>query len=117
MILDVSLLPKKLNELNYFKKVDGGVEIYSYAENLKDRNEVIVIKVDGFEIDNDFCVKAKALDMARVLNPADITITDKSFIIKSNKGKFTSKLISESFYNLFIKTRIRVACRQLRQSQ
>ncbi len=102
MILDVSLLPKKLNELNYFKKIDGGVEIYSYAENLKDRNEVIVIKIDGFEIDNDFCVKSKALDMVRVLNPADITITDKSFIIKSKKGKFTSKLINETFYNLFL---------------
>lgn len=100
MILDTSLLPKKLNELNYFKKVEGGVEIYSYAQNINDRNEVIVIKVDGFEIENEFCVNSKALEMARILNPADITITDKSFIIKGKKGKFTSKLISDNFYNL-----------------
>ena len=100
MILDTSLLPKKLNELNYFKKVEGGVEIYSYAQNINDRNEVIVIKVDGFEIENEFCVNSKALEMARILNPADITITDKSFIITGKKGKFTSKLISDNFYNL-----------------
>lgn len=82
MILDINLLPKKLNEINYFKKTDDGCEIYSYNERIDTRNEVIVIKLDS-EIENDFCVDSKALEMVKTLSPCEIEITDKSFIIKS----------------------------------
>ena len=101
MILDTSLLPNKLNDINYFKKVDDGCEIYSYAEKVTTRNEVIVIKLDT-QIEKDFCVDSKALEMVKALQPADITITDKSFIIKSTKGKgkFTSRLLSEELFDL-----------------
>ena len=101
MILDTNLLPKKLNDINYFKKVEDGCEIYSYASNIAQRNEVIVIKLDT-QIEDDFCVDSKAIEMVRALQPADITITDKSFIIKSTngKGKFTSRLLSEELFDL-----------------
>lgn len=99
MILDINLLPKKLNEINYFKKIDDGCEIYSYNERLEQRNEVIVVKLP-MEIENDFCVDSKAIEMIKRLNPAEISITNKNFIIKSSKGKFTSRLLSESLFDL-----------------
>lgn len=101
MILDTSLLPNKLNDINYFKKLKDGCEIYSYAGKVTTRNEVIVIKLDT-QIEKDFCVDSKAIEMVRALQPADITITDKSFIIKSTngKGKFTSRLLSEGLFDL-----------------
>ena len=100
MRIDVSLLPKKLNEINYFKKGDNGCEIYSYSAKLEDRNEVIVVELKDCEIEKDFCIDLKSLEMVKVLYPCDITITDKSFIIKSNKGKYTGKLLSEGLFNL-----------------
>lgn len=101
MVLDTNLLPKKLNDINYFKKVEDGCEIYSYASNVAQRNDVVVVKLDT-QIEKDFCVDSKALEMVRALQPADITITDKSFIIKSTngKGKFTSRLLSEELFDL-----------------
>lgn len=100
MILDINLLPKKLSDINYFKKVDGGCELYSYSAKLQLRNEVIVINLPGVEIENDFCVDSRVIDMLRTLSPADITITEKNFIIKSKKGKYSGKLISENLFEL-----------------
>ena len=100
MRLDINLLPKKLNDINYFKKAEQGCEIYSYNSKVEERNEVIVIKLDDCEIEHDFCVDSKAIDMVKVLYPCEINVTDKSFIIKSKKGKFTAKLLSESLFKL-----------------
>ena len=101
MILDLDLLPKKLNEINYFKKVRGGCEVYSFASNPTQRNEVIIISLND-SIENDFCIDSKAINMARTLNPCDITITDKNFIIKSQngKGQFTSRLLCDDLFDL-----------------
>ena len=102
MILDINLLPKKFNEVNYFKKLESGCEIYSYSKTLNERNEVLIVKLDDFEIANDFCVENKTLEMVKVLYPCDIEITEKSFIIKSKKGKYTGKLLSEDLFSLQI---------------
>lgn len=99
MILDINLLPKKLNDINYFKKVNDGCEIYSYNERLEQRNEVIVVKLP-MQIEKDFCIDSKAIEMVRKLNPDQITIDSKSFIIKGQKGKFTSRLLSEQLFDL-----------------
>lgn len=100
MILDINLLPKKFNEVNYFKKLENGCEICSYSKKISERNEVLIVKLENFEIEKDFCVENKTLEMVKVLYPCDIEITDKSFIIKSKKGKYTGKLLSENLFYL-----------------
>jgi len=100
MKLDINLLPKKLNDVNYFKKVEGGCEIYSYNSKFQLRNEVVVVSLPGCEIENDFCIDNKAIEMLKLLKPEEINITDKSFIIKSSKGKYTGKLINENLFQL-----------------
>jgi len=102
MEINIDLLPKKFNEINYFKKTETGCEIYSYSKDIANRKDVIIVELDGFEIKQDFCVNNKALEMVKALSPADISITDKSFIIKGKKGRFTSKLITDNFFNMNI---------------
>ena len=100
MKIDINLLPKKLNDINYFKKVENGCEIYSYNSKIETRNEVIVVKLQDCEIEHDFCVESKTIDMVKVLYPCEINVTDKNFIIKSQRGKFTSKLLNEQLFML-----------------
>lgn len=102
MEINIDLLPKKFNEINYFKKTETGCEIYSYSKDIANRRDVIIVELDGFEIKQEFCVNNKALEMVKALSPADISITDKSFIIKGKKGRFTSKLITDNFFNMNI---------------
>lgn len=102
MEINIDLLPKKFNEINYFKKTETGCEIYSYSKDVASRRDVIIVELDGFEIKQDFCVNNKALEMVKALSPADISITDKSFIIRGKKGRFTSKLITDNFFNMNI---------------
>ena len=51
MRIDIDLLPKKFNEVNYFKKTDEGCEIYSYSKNISERNEVLIVKLNECEIE------------------------------------------------------------------
>lgn len=97
MNLDINKLPKKYNEFNYFEKNEnGGCTMYSYG--LKS-DMVIVCELDDFEIEKDFCIDSKALDMLKILNPINEIIVDKTFVIKSKKGKYVGKLIENSSFN------------------
>lgn len=101
MYLDVNKLPKKFNEFNYFEKREKGCVLYSYSNK---SNMTIVCELDDFEIDNDFCVDNKALEMLKVLNPINnVNIKNNSFIVESKKGKYKSKLIET---NNFLKPKM-----------
>ena len=94
MELNVDLLPKKLNDINYFLKEEKGCSLYSFAEKNEERQNVIIVRLESFEIEKDFTIDNKAINMLRLLQPAEIKVTDNNFIIKSSKGKFSSKLIN-----------------------
>lgn len=103
MIIDVNLLPNTTYSVNYFKKNEKGCKVYSYDEKVSERNDVIEITLEDFEIENDFCVDGKTFEMLKVLSPIDdIKITEKNFIIKSKKGKYTGRLLNENFFSLDI---------------
>lgn len=89
-MLDINKLPKKLNEINYFKKEPFGCTLYSYS--LKN-DTTIVVELRDFEIDNDFCVESKVVDMLRVLSPITSIKVDNVFEIKSKKGKYKATLL------------------------
>ena len=95
MFIDITKLPAKLNELNYFKKnIDKkGTTIYSYSL----KNQItIVCELDELEIENDFCIDSKTIDMIRLLSPIKEIVIDKDFTIKSKKGNYKTKLISSN---------------------
>lgn len=73
------------SEFNLFK--DG--KYYGYGFN---SNVVIICNTD---IKDNFCIDAKAFDMMKLLD-GEITI-NKSFNIKSSKGKYKAKLIESNF--------------------
>lgn len=101
MKLQTNLLPKKLNEINYFKKQNQGCKIYSYTLDPAKRNEVLIISLPDTEIEKDFCITSNTIAMVSKLGiDADINITDKSFIVKSKKGKYVATLLSEQLFNL-----------------
>lgn len=92
-MLDYTLLPKKLNEICLFKKKEKGCVMYSYGEKITERENIIICKLEDLEIERDFCVSKNAVEMVKRLQATDVKITDKSFIIKSAKGKYTAKLV------------------------
>ena len=89
-MLDINKLPKKLNEINYFKKEPFGCTLYSYS--LKN-DTTIVVELSDFEIDNDFCIDNKVVDMLRILSPITSIKVDNVFEIKSMKGKYKANLL------------------------
>lgn len=94
MILNVDLLPKKLNEINHFLKEEKGCSLYSYAEKNEERQNVIIVRLEDFDIAESFTTDSKTLNMLRVLNPAEIIIKDNLFVIKSPKGNYCSRLLN-----------------------
>ena len=93
-MLDFKLLPKKLNDICLFKKAPSGSVLYSFNEKLENRNDIIICRLTDFDFDVErFEVHKSALEMLIKLQATDVKITEKSFIIKSAKGKYTAKLL------------------------
>ena len=82
MNINVEKLPKKLNEFNYFKKEENSCRMFSYG--IKSAL-IIVVDFNELEIENDFCVDSKSLEMVRLLYPCNVKIVDKRFIGESKK--------------------------------
>ncbi len=97
MLIDHNKLPKKLNEVNYFKKEEQGATLYSFEQTSK---EVIVVSFKEMEIQEDFCVNANALEMVGILSPCEIEIKDDNFVIKSKKGIYKSALLDSPLITL-----------------
>ena len=95
-MIDVNLLPKKLNETNFFKKNEnGGCTLYSYSPR---KNITIICELENFEIENDFTVNEKVIDMIRILSPiTSLNITDKQITIKSTKGNYKARLLENTY--------------------
>lgn len=93
----IKLLPKKVNEYNYFKKEEKGCTLISFSE--KKRN-VIECKLEEFEIEQDFCIDDKALNMLVSLQPINSIKVDNLFIIKSKKGTYKAKLLDKKPINI-----------------
>lgn len=92
-MLDINLLPKKLNEICYFKNTASGTVFFSFSEKIEQQNLIIIAKLDQKYFNRDFAVSKSTIEMLYKLQAEDIKLTDKSFIIKGAKGKYTSKLI------------------------
>lgn len=88
MRIDLNL-PKKLYENNYFEKLEKGCRLISFS--LKNRN-VIECELPEFEIDKNFCVNDKSLNMLNVLENPEIKVGTQ-FVIKSKKGTYRAKLL------------------------
>ena len=115
MIIDITKLPKKLNEICYFKKGEVGTTIYNYSS--KNKADVVIIKLEETQIDRDFAILGTTLDMTRKLAPVkSVEIKDEQFIIKSAKGTFKGKLLSETLpmYNLSVKNEIKANLKALK---
>lgn len=95
MIINVEKLPKKLNEFNYFKKEEKGCTLFSYGIK---SSLIIVVDFSELEIEKDFCVDNKSLEMLKLLSPCEIEVENNNFIIKSKKGKYKSKLVENSTF-------------------
>ena len=87
-------LPNKVNEINSFKKEEKGCTLYSFSEK---RTTTIICKLEDFEIDQDFCVDDKTINMIKLLEPQEIKIDKGLFIIKSKKGKYKTKLLEKTY--------------------
>lgn len=90
-MINTSLLPKKVNENNYFKKENKGCTLYSFSMK---KSTVVVCRLEDYDIENDFCIDDKTLNMIKALSPIkDITFGDNQIIIKGNKGRYKAKLL------------------------
>lgn len=115
MNIDITKLPKKLNEICYFKKEETGTTIYNYSN--KNKADVVIIKLEDTEIENNFAILGSTLDMVRKLNPVkSVEIKEEQFIIKSAKGTFKGKLLNETLplYNLSVKNEIKANLKALK---
>lgn len=92
-MLNYDLLPKKLNDICYFKNTMSGTVFFSFSEKVEQQNLIIIAKLDDKYFDRDFAVSKSTIEMLYKLQAEEIKLTDKSFIIKGPKGKYTSKLI------------------------
>lgn len=92
-MLDINLLPKKLNEICLFKKAEKGCTLYSFGEKFDEREVVIICRLEDFDIQKSFAVSSSALEMAKKIQANDVKVTDKSFIAKGLKGKYASRLL------------------------
>ena len=92
-MLQVEKLPKKLNEINYFQKnvLTRGCTMYSVSK----KNDItIVVQMEEFEIEKDFCVNSHTLEMCKLLAPLEkVEIKNGTFNVKSKKGKYKSNTI------------------------
>lgn len=88
--IDITKLPKKLNEVCYFKKCENGVKIYNYSNKNKDLMTIIELEC---EIEQDFAIAGSTLEMVRKLNPAVADIVGNEFVIESKKATFKGKLL------------------------
>ena len=90
-MINTSILPKKVNENNYFKKEDKGCTLYSYSVK---KSTIVVCRLEEYEIDNDYCIDDNTLNMIKTLSPIkDIVIKDNEITIKGSKGKYKAKLV------------------------
>lgn len=101
-MLDYTLLPKKLNDICAFVKKEKGSVMLSYSQEASKRDNIILTRFEDFEIEKDFIVSKNALEMAKKLEAEEIKITDKSFIVKSSKGRYTTKLIQDNVPNVHL---------------
>lgn len=97
MILDINKLPKKTGEINHFVKNDiGGCTLYSYS--IKGQMNIVCL-IDDLEIEEDFTIDNKALEMVKILSPvSDIIVDGKTFTIKSKKGNYKGKLLQNELF-------------------
>lgn len=99
MIIDITKLPKKINEIAYFKKCENGSTIYNYSKKSKD--SVVMIELEDTEIERDFAIAGTTLEMVRKLKPVDsIELEGNKFVIKSKKGTFKGGLLDETLVML-----------------
>lgn len=89
-MLNIDKIPKKINEINYFKKCESGSILYSFSEA---NGTIIIVEMREFEIEKDFCVDAKCVENMKLLNPIDEISIGKELKISSPIGKFKSKLL------------------------
>ena len=101
-MLNIKLLPNKVNEINYFRKENQGCTLFSMSDK---KTTVIICRLVDFEIDQDFCVDDKTINMIKLLNPTDITIKDGTFFIKAKKGKYKAKLMKNQLKNIDIENK------------
>lgn len=97
MRIDITKLPKKINEVCLFKKNPNGEGsiIYNYAQ--KNKDQLTIVELDDCEIENEFAVGGGALEMIRKLHPVkSIEIEDNQMVITSSKSKYKAKLLSDS---------------------
>lgn len=90
--IDITKLPKKLNEVCYFKKQENGVKIYNYSN--KNKDAITIIELDC-EIERDFAVSGSTLEMVRKLAPATVELKENKLVIKGKKGTFKGSLIEQ----------------------
>lgn len=90
-------LPKKVNEYNYFKKEQQGCTLISFSEK---KRVVIECRLEEFEIEQDFCIDDKAINMLVSLQPINSIKVDNLFIIKSKKGTYKAKLLDKKPINI-----------------
>ncbi len=99
MIIDITKLPKKINEIAYFKKNENGSIIYNYSKKSKD--SVVMIELEDTEIEKDFAIAGTTLEMVRKLKPVDsVELDGNKFVIKSKKGTFKGSLLDETLVML-----------------
>lgn len=92
-MLNIDLLPKKLNEINYFKKEEKGSTLYSFSKKSK---TMVICRLEEFEIEKDFCIEDKTLNMVKILSPIRGLVINDTFTIKSKKGNYKAKLVGEN---------------------
>lgn len=98
MILDVKKLPKKIGEINQFVKNENssGCTLYSYS--IKGQMSIVCL-IDDFEIEENFAVDNKTLEMVKILSPiTDVIVDGKTFTIKSSKGNYKAKLLQNRLF-------------------
>ena len=96
--IDITKLPKKINEIAYFKKSENGTTIYNYSS--KNKNDMVIIKLEECEIEKDFAINGSTLEMVRKLQPlTSLELENDKLVIKSKKGTFKGALISETMFS------------------
>ena len=94
MIIDITKLPKKLNDICYFKKQEKGVKIYNYSAKAKDT--MMIIELEECEIEKDFAITGATLEMVRKLSPTKkLEILNNKLVITSDKGTYKGTIIDE----------------------
>lgn len=89
----LELLPKNIYENNFFQKSDIGCVVYSF--NNKTLDQYVISKIEDLEIDKDFCIEGKVIQLLRTLNKDfDVEINQKLKVSCENIN-FESALLTE----------------------